>query len=182
MKFGEITHVTGMAFYVSQLSGILGLAYDSISVNKLPTFLDTASMKDKSFALYLALNPKDSFMTIPGFDKDLMKEREFQYHSVVEKKYYSLNLKNVGQRDQRIDTSGFKAVIDSGTSAIIGPADMIAKFVEGIFVHSDCANLSELPDLIFTIDDIEYVLEPQDYVIKVSLLGQSQCVMGIMPA
>jgi cathepsin D len=77
MKFGEITHVTGMAFYVSQLSGILGLAYDSISVNKLPTFLDTASMKDKSFALYLALNPKDSFMTIPGFDKGLMKEREF---------------------------------------------------------------------------------------------------------
>ena len=77
MKFGEITYVTGMAFYVSQLSGILGLAYDSISVNKLPTFLDTASMKDKSFALYLALNPKDSFMTIPGFDKDLMKEREF---------------------------------------------------------------------------------------------------------
>jgi len=77
MKFGEITHVSGMAFYVSQLSGILGLAYDSISVNKLPTFLDTASMKDKSFALYLALNPEDSFMTIPGYDKDLMKEREF---------------------------------------------------------------------------------------------------------
>lgn len=84
MKFGEITHVSGMAFYVSQLSGILGLAYDSISVNKLPTFLDTASMKDKSFALYLALNPKDSFMTVPGFDKELMKEREFKYHSVVE--------------------------------------------------------------------------------------------------
>jgi Eukaryotic aspartyl protease len=77
MKFGEITHVSGMAFYVSQLSGILGLAYDSISVSKLPTFLDTTSMKDKSFALYLALNPKDSFMTIPGYDKDLMKEREF---------------------------------------------------------------------------------------------------------
>jgi hypothetical protein len=86
------------------LSGILGLAYDSISVNKLPTFLDTASMKDKSFALYLALNPKDSFMTIPGFDKDLMKDREFKYHSVVEKKYYSLNLTNVGQHDKRIDT------------------------------------------------------------------------------
>lgn len=73
-------------------------------------------------------------------------------------------------------------MIDSGTSAIIGPADMIAKFVEGISVHSDCANLSELPDLIFTIDDIEYVLEPQDYVIKVTLLGTSQCVIGIMPA
>jgi Eukaryotic aspartyl protease len=51
-------------------------------------------------------------------------------------------------------------VIDSGTSAIIGPADMIAKFVEGISVESNCENLSELPDLTFTIDDFEYVLEP----------------------
>ena len=73
-------------------------------------------------------------------------------------------------------------MIDSGTSAIIGPADMIAKIIEGISVHQDCANLREMPDLIFTIDDTEYVLEPNDYVIKVTLLGQSQCVMGIMPA
>ncbi len=57
MKFGEITQVSGMAFYVSQLSGILGLAYDTISVNKLPTFLDSSTIEDKSFALYLALNP-----------------------------------------------------------------------------------------------------------------------------
>jgi hypothetical protein len=44
MKFGEITHVSGMAFYVSKLSGILGLAYDTISVNKLPTFMDTVNL------------------------------------------------------------------------------------------------------------------------------------------
>ena len=30
-KFGEITEVEGVAFYASELSGILGLAYDTIS-------------------------------------------------------------------------------------------------------------------------------------------------------
>ena len=75
MKFGEITSVSGMAFYASQLSGILGLAYDTISVNKLPTFLDSSNLKDKSFSFYLTLNPDESYMTIPSYDKDKMKER-----------------------------------------------------------------------------------------------------------
>jgi saccharopepsin len=77
MKFGEITHVSGMAFYVSQLSGILGLAYDTISVNHLPTFLDTSNLEDKSFSFYLNDNPKESFMTMPGYDQELMKDRQF---------------------------------------------------------------------------------------------------------
>ena len=42
--------------------------------------------------MYLALNPEESFMTIPGFDEELMKGREFTYHPVVEKRYYSLNM------------------------------------------------------------------------------------------
>jgi cathepsin D len=144
--------------------------------------MDTIDVKDKSFAIYLAANPKESYMTIPGYDEELMKGRQFRYHDVVEKKYYSVNLSSVGRRDSRIDTKGYKAVIDSGTSAIIGPADMISSFVEGISVHSDCGNLSELPELIFTFDDVEYVLQPEDYVIKVSAFGMTQCVIGIMPA
>jgi saccharopepsin len=75
MKFGEITSVSGMAFYASQLSGILGLAYDTISVNKLPTFLDSSNLQDKSFSFYLTLNPDESYMTIPGYDKDKMKDK-----------------------------------------------------------------------------------------------------------
>jgi saccharopepsin len=38
--FGEVTSVSGVAFYASQMSGILGLGYGSISVDHLPTFID----------------------------------------------------------------------------------------------------------------------------------------------
>ena len=58
-------------------------------------------------------------------------------------------------------------MIDSGTSVIIGPEPMIAKLVEGIKVMSDCSNLDSLPNIIFTLDDVDYTLEPQDYVMKV---------------
>ena len=53
MKFGEITHVSGIAFLVSPLEGILGLGYRSISENNLPTFIDSSNLLDKSFSFYL---------------------------------------------------------------------------------------------------------------------------------
>ena len=39
MSFGEIQKVKGKTFLVSQMDGIIGLAYDQISVDKLPTFM-----------------------------------------------------------------------------------------------------------------------------------------------
>lgn len=44
MSFGEVKSVSGATFYVSQMDGILGLAYDSISVDKLPTFLSSSDL------------------------------------------------------------------------------------------------------------------------------------------
>jgi len=72
MGFGEISAVTGAAFYASQMSGILGLAYGSISVNKLETFVELSDITDKSFAFYLHYDTEKSYMTIPGYDEAAM--------------------------------------------------------------------------------------------------------------
>ena len=72
MKFGEMTEVSGIAFYASELSGILGLAYDAISMDHLPTFIDSSNLLHKDFAFYLKLNPEESYMTIPGYDESIM--------------------------------------------------------------------------------------------------------------
>ena len=82
MSFGEITSVKGMSFYVSQMSGILGLAYNTISVDALPTWLDGAATKDKSFSFYLHSNPDESYMVIPGMDSE--NYATIDTHKVVE--------------------------------------------------------------------------------------------------
>lgn len=44
MGFGEVTKVSGASFLASQMSGIIGLAYNSISVDKLDTFMDLSNL------------------------------------------------------------------------------------------------------------------------------------------
>jgi hypothetical protein len=103
------------------MSGILGLGYGSISVDNLPTFIDTSDLTDKSFAFYLHNNPDLSYITIPGFEETAYNG-EMQFHDVAEQKYWSLQFTSMQQAGKEvIDMSRYYAVIDSGTSIIVGP-------------------------------------------------------------
>ena len=132
--------------------------------------------------MYLTLNPEQSFFTVPGYDEDLMKDRKFSYHPVAEKRYYSVNLTSISQGERVVDGDGYLAVIDSGTSVIIGPEHLITEIVTGISVKQDCSNLDSLPTITFTLNDEGFELDPEDYVMKVSALGMTSCVLGIMTA
>jgi len=173
MGFGEITKVSGMSFYVSQMSGILGLAYDTISVDGLKTFMDNADVTDKSFSMYLHSNPDKSYMVIPGMDSENWST--IDTHKVVEQKYWALQLDSIAQGSKKIEASKYKAVIDSGTSLLVGPKEVVTPLIEGITVSKDCSNLDSLPDMTFTIDGTDYTLSAQDYVLNV----QNQCLLGV---
>lgn len=54
------------------MSGILGLGYGNISVDKIPTFIDSSDLTDKSFAFYLHSNPAASYLTVPGYDEKIV--------------------------------------------------------------------------------------------------------------
>lgn len=177
MGFGEITHASGTAFYVSQMSGILGLAYDSISVDKLPTWMTSSTLKDKSFSFYLHSNPDKSYMVIPGMDSE--NYETIEKHPVVEEKYWALTLNSMAQGTKKIDAKGYKAVIDSGTSLLAGPKALVTPLIDGIKVNADCSGLDSLPDLTFTIDSTDYALTAKDYVLQVTQLGKTECLLGI---
>ena len=177
MSFGEVTSASGVSFIASQMSGIMGLAYNTISVDGFKTWMDVNSLTDKSFSFYLHSNPTASYMVIPGMDTEGYTVVES--HKVVEQKYWSLNLVNVKQGDTVIDASGYKGVIDSGTSLLVGPKAIVDQMIKGITVNSNCSGLDQLPTLAFTIDSQEYPLAPSDYVLQVEQLGQKQCLLGI---
>jgi hypothetical protein len=179
MGFGEIVSVKGPTFYVSQMDGIVGLGYDQISVNGIPTFLSSSDLdaKDRGFGFYLKNNPEESYMTIPGFETEgytLIKK-----HDVVEKSYWNVKLDSMTS-DKEVKTPGYMAAIDSGTSLIVGPKAIIDPLVEGITVNQDCSGIDDLPDITFVMDDVAYPLSPSDYVVQVSQFGNTQCLMGIM--
>lgn len=179
MGFGEITKVKGVSFDVSQMDGILGLAYDTISVDHLKTFVDNDNMTDKSFSMYLNLNPNDSYMMMPGWDTE--NYNTIDTHKVVEEKYWALQLDSIAQGDKKIDASKYKGVIDSGTSILVGPKEIVDPFIEGITVSPDCSGIDQLPELSFTLDGTKYPLSPSDYVLKVEspLTKKSECILAV---
>jgi hypothetical protein len=178
MKFGEVKSVSGATFYVSQMDGILGLGFGSISVDGLPTFLDSTDLTDKSFGFYLHNNPEQSYMTLPGFETEGYTLKGT--HKVIEETYWNLNLVKMTGPNGVVDTTGYKAAIDSGTSLIIGSSTLVNPLIEGIVVDQTCAGIDALPNITLTFDAIDYVLTPADYVVQVTELGVTQCLMGIM--
>jgi len=162
------------------MSGILGLAYRSISVDALPTFVDSSDLTDHSFAFYLNLDTEASYMTIPGYDNEAFNG-EFTYHPVAEQKYYSLGFTSMQQKGKAsIDMSKYFAVIDSGTSIIVGPTKLVNELIDGITVKRTCKGIEDLPDITFTIDNIPYTLTYNDYVLQITDMGITECMMGVM--
>jgi len=178
MEFGEVNKVQGATFDISQMDGIVGLAYDSISVDNLATYVESDNSTDKSFGFFLKNNPEQSYMTFPGFETEGVTL--VGTHDVIEKTYWNLNFTAMTGPNGTQQLTGQKAAIDSGTSLIVGSYDIITPLVEGITVEEDCSNVSSLPDITFTFDSTDYPLTAEDYVVKVEEFGSTSCLMGIM--
>lgn len=79
-----------------------------------------------------------------------------------------------------INADGYKAVIDSGTSVLVGPQPLVKQILDGIVVKPDCSNLSDLPNIAFKIDELEYSFTPEEYTLKISEGGQTECIVAVM--
>ena len=95
MEFGVVKKVSSAAFYDSQMEGIFSLAYESISVDALPTFVDSDNETDKSFSFYLHDNPTASYMIMPGFEQS--GYTKVATHNVIEETYWNLNLTSISE-------------------------------------------------------------------------------------
>lgn len=100
---------------------------------------------------------------------------------MAEQKYYSLGFTSMQQAGQpKIDMSKYFAVIDSGTSVLVGPTKLVNELTKGIKVSRFCKGIESLPDITFTIDNIDYTLTYNDYVVQVTDMGITECILGIM--
>lgn len=107
------------------------------------------------------------------------------YVPLLNTTYWLIQMGDAYVNDQALnicsDASPCRAIVDSGTSLIAGPAQQIMEITTKIQVSKDCSNLGSLPNVTIAINGVKYLLTPQDYVIKMTMLGQSQCVSGFMP-
>lgn len=76
---------------------------------------------------------------------------------------------------------GCKLVLDTGTSLLTAPTDVVRSLDRQLPLDSDCTGLESLPSLSYVIHGKTFTLEPDDYVIRARSPGRpDRCKPGLM--
>jgi hypothetical protein len=184
--FAEVddTSGLGLGYRLGKFDGILGLAWDTISVGHVPTIMNklvaSGQMPLPQFGFYLG-NNQPGELVFGGVDSKHYTG-DFHYVPLSSKTYWEVELQGVTLGSDSM-SSCKKAIIDSGTSLLAGPKDDIdaiakklgAKSLMGKEWTVDCS--ASIPDLSFTLGGKTFALSKTDLTLQAS---GSTCVLGLM--
>jgi saccharopepsin len=177
--FAEATNEPGLAFAFGRFDGILGLGYDTISVNKIvPPFYKMIEQKlldEPVFAFYLGSSDEGSEAVFGGVDKSHYTG-EIEYIPLRRKAYWEVDLDSIAFGDEVAELDDTGVILDTGTSLNVLPsslaellnAEMGAKKGYNGQYTVDCSKRSSLPDITFSLAGSNYSLPATDYILEVS--------------
>lgn len=128
--FAEATNEPGLAFAFGRFDGILGLGYDTISVNKIvPPFYQMINQKlidEPVFGFYLGDTNQEgdeSYATFGGVDKDYFSGEMIKI-PLRRKAYWEVDFDAVAFGKDRADLENTGIILDTGTSLIALPSTL----------------------------------------------------------
>ena len=183
ITFGEATTLSGISFIAAQFDGILGMGFRSISINNVITIFEAlyeqGQVEEAAFSFYLSKTPGFESRLVLGGALEKYYEGKMEYYPVVSQTYWVISMNFFKVNGQEVKVS--KAIVDTGTSLIVGSKEIIDPINAAIgTVDATCKDLDKLPNVIVNISGNDYTLTPEDYVLKASLFGVTQCICGFM--
>ena len=188
--FAEATSEPGLAFAFGRFDGILGLGYDTISVNQMvPPFynmIDQGLLDEPVFSFYLSdtNNEKaESVAVFGGVDKDHYTGKMTKI-PLRRKAYWEVDLDAITFGDQTAEIDSTGAILDTGTSLIALPSTLAELLNKEIGAKKgfngqysvECDKRDELPDLTFTLTGYNFSITAYDYILEV----QGSCISAFM--
>ncbi|EDO18335.1 hypothetical protein Kpol_1013p6 [Vanderwaltozyma polyspora DSM 70294] len=189
--FAEATSEPGLAFAFGKFDGILGLAYDTIAVNRVvPPFYNAINKKlvdEPIFSFYLGDDTKSEDggqVTFGGYDSSLFTG-DITWLPVRRKAYWEVKFDAIALGNEVADLVNHGAAIDTGTSLITLPSGLAEVINSQIGAKKswsgqwivDCKTRDTLPDMTFTFDGYNFTITPYDYTLEVS----GSCISAITP-
>jgi len=182
--FAESTKEPGLTFAFGKFDGILGLGFDTISVNGIvPPFynmINQGLLDKKLFSFYLGdadagegEDGQGGEALFGGIDESRFTGK-IRYAPVRRKGYWEVELTKVAFGDDEMELESSGAAIDTGTSLIALPTDIAEilnlqigakKSWTGQYTV-DCANVPSFPDLKFYFGGQEFAISGSDYILN----------------
>jgi saccharopepsin len=185
--FAEATEEPGLAFAFGKFDGILGMGYDTISVNKIvPPFyqlIDQKLIDDAVFAFYLSKDGEGSEVVFGGSDKDHYTGKITNI-PIRRKAYWEVDLDAITVDGESASYDDAGIILDTGTSLIAletDLAEMLNKQIGGKKGYSgtytiECNTRDSLPDITFTLAGHNFTIDAYDYTIE----SGGSCISAFM--
>jgi len=194
VTFGEATDEPGATFKEAKFDGICGLAYRSISEDNVdPPFyvFEQAGLLTKNvFTFYLQSDSQDDGELMIG-DIDTSHYTGALWSTpIIHETYYMIAMAAATMQGSSI-TSVTKAIVDSGTSTLVGPTADVASIAKKLGATEVAEGEYEvpcsttLPSLTFTLGSgshtKQFVVSGETWKIQVCELDViCTCLMGII--
>lgn len=188
--FAEATSEPGLAFAFGRFDGIMGLGYDTISVNQIvPPFynmIEQGLLDEPVFAFYLSdTNDEgsESVATFGGID-DSHYTGKLTKIPLRRKAYWEVDLDSITFGDATAELDNTGVILDTGTSLIALPSTLAELLNKEIGAKKsfngqytvECDKRDGLPDLTFTLTGHNFTITAYDYILEV----QGSCISAFM--
>ncbi|CAG9331646.1 unnamed protein product [Blepharisma stoltei] len=186
ITFAEMTSFPGTYWSSKAFDGIMGMAWVAESEDKItPVYQSMYSLgliNADSFAMYLVPgNGIGSALTLGGYNTSCSKN-DWNWIPLLNEGFWEIKIDSITVNGKAIQVTGMKAVIDSGTPHLVGDSTIVNQ-INAIIptVASDCSNIGSLPNVVITLNGVNYTLTGQDYVVQLNSEGLTSCETGWTP-
>lgn len=191
--FGQVTQQSGPSFENGQFDGIFGLGYPTISVS------DHQSPLDRLKAQGLIKERSVCFILHHHYDEKVAEDgqkiggemqiggceyKPTTWIPLTKRGYWQFLMSGVsinrpGGRQFRACRGGCQAIMDTGTSLITGPENEIQEINRILGAkknahtgeyYMDC-EAKNLPNITFLMGGKPFILTPQDYILRISVIS-----------
>nr|XP_040140186.1 pepsin F-like isoform X2 [Ictidomys tridecemlineatus] len=157
--------------------GILGLSYPSLAFPGTTPVFDNlwrqGLMDQNLFAFYLSREEKGSVLMLGGVDPSYYSG-QLTWVPVSKPSYWQIAMDSISINGKVIACDGgCQGIIDTGTSLLSGPPDHVLNIQKLIHAQPDhgqyvvdCDTVDTLPDILFTINGVDYPVPASAYVRK----------------
>lgn len=182
-SFVAATYESSSPFSAFSFDGVLGLALSAMSqgpnFNLMERMSEAHVLKQSLFSVFLSDDDSERSEVSFGEVKSEHLASELFWVDVARNSgYWEVKIDDIAIENAPLELCvDCYVAVDTGTSELAGPSDVIEQLTRRLNVMPDCSNYAELPRLGFQIGGRILNLEPRDYIDK----AYGRCDVSLMP-